>query len=66
MTTLFEQPTKPATPTPGSPAAMLNGCRCAVDLNRRGEGVAAPDGVTRWWHVNGACPVHGTGSGWKA
>lgn len=42
---------------PGSPAAVRSGCTCAVHDNHHGEGI--PDGTTRSWWMDTACPLHG-------
>jgi hypothetical protein len=44
------------TPTPGSPEAVAEGCKCPVIDNRYGRGVR--DGSDEFW-FNLTCPLHG-------
>jgi hypothetical protein len=44
------------TPSPGSPAAVKQGCRCPVIDNRYGKGIR--DDREEYW-ITYYCPLHG-------
>jgi len=48
---------EPIAPTPGSDAAVAQGCLCPVldNAHGRGAGLYGPDA---FW-INGNCPLHG-------
>ena len=48
----------PTPPPPGSDAAIVLGCRCAVFDNNHGRGAYIVDGHPIFW-INGGCPLHG-------
>lgn len=53
----------PAPPNPGSFAARLMGCTCPA--RRRDFGGTRNRATTHWeFTVNGACRIHGSGSGY--
>lgn len=43
---------------PGSPAAILHGCTCAVEDNQNGEGAFLYNGKPMYF-VSSDCPLHG-------
>lgn len=43
-------------PSPGSAAAIADGCRCPVLDNHHGAGMPYPDGPRFW--INADCPMH--------
>lgn len=47
------------TPPPGSDAAVVLGCRCAILDNNHGNGAYIVNGEPVFW-VDSGCPVHGT------
>ena len=52
---------------PGSAAAVMQGCTCAVWINRRGQGAytvryaGPPERIERNYWMSGDCPLHGKG-----
>jgi len=49
------------TPPPGSDAAIVLGCKCAIIDNGHGRGAYIVDGAPVFW-ISANCEIHGDGS----